>query len=163
MDRAPAMPRWVLWIIAIFIADLLICTAVGAANHSISTFLSASLFCGLPIWLIAAVFIALANAGKRARTFCGYCGYDRTGLTIETLCPECGNDGTSLAAPGHQPVGKRPLPIWVWLPIVLVLPGVLVAARLTNGRGFEFVVLCGLGLIVCMLIAGAYQAWHQAR
>lgn len=162
MARSPTTPRWVLWIVAVFIAELLICATIAIVNRSLSTFLSASLMCGLPLWLLIAAFIVLANAGKRARTYCGFCGYDRTGLSIETLCPECGKDGTSLTAPGHAPVGKRPLPIWVWLPILLAAPILFVVGRVLDGQSVEYVILGSVGILVGLLLLGAWHAWKQA-
>lgn len=153
----PRLPVWAKIGLAALVIGILFAVAMTRRPGEFS---DAFLVCAMPFALLITFIAFIASAGKRSRRLCGFCGYDRTGLARESLCPECGQPFTE-NAPGYKPVGKRALPFWIWVPALLCIPAMLLV-RFAGDLGGHYLIGCliALGLI---LLAGAAQAWRQAR
>ena len=148
------------WNLLFALIPLGIATVAGVASGRIDGAMVAIFGAGVPGALLIAAFIVLLNAGKLARRYCGYCGYDRTGLDAKTLCPECGRDGLASDAPGHRAVGARRVPWWVVMPAMVgLVAGFSVADTPSRYDWGVIVFFGGIGLTA---VAATYHAWKQA-
>ncbi len=158
--RTGWLPLWGKFGLASLTAGVGLCIGALYVTRSFEAFIVPLLACALPFAALVTFIGFLATAGKRSRRMCGYCGYDRVGLRNQDSCPECGRTYSS-NAPGYQAVGKRAIPVWIWLPALLPIPALLFV-RFTGHYGGYYMVGCH-GVLGLILLAGAAHAWKQAR
>ena len=155
-----AVKRHWAWNLLFALIPLGIATVTGVGTGRIDRAFVAIFGAGVPGALVVAAIIVLLNAGKLARRYCGYCGYDRTGFDAKTACPECGRDGLSADAPGHRAVGVRRVPWWVVMPAIAGLCLGFCVMDVPSRYDLGLIAFFGgLGLTAA---AATYHAWKQA-
>lgn len=160
MSRPRHWSHWVL--LSAFVAlSIPVLFTIGIAEPG--TFFATSLGCGLPFFVVASLLIFLLHADIRSQRNCGFCGYERADLEPDRLCPECGRRGDDAAAPGFKPVGKRHVPLWIWLPGVVSIPSMLLLMRFGPERAMGYIALGCIGMLAASIIAGVWHAWNQAK
>jgi hypothetical protein len=153
----PRLPLWATLGLAALVIGVFFAIAFTTRGDE---FLSGLLVCALPFALLVTFLAILATAGKGSRRLCGFCGYDRRGLSAQTPCPECGKPYDP-NAPRYKAVGKRPIPAWIWVPALLPFPAMLLVRLAGNVQGYYMLgCLTALGVI---LLAGTIYSWNQGR